>query len=280
VRACSLCTVMAILAFVTPAVAVDSGSGRSSQGISRTPGGVTPASQETISADRVADLTGAGLGRCPRPQSSPCDFTDDFFIEGCTFSTTGRNRFFVLEPGFELVLEGEEDGEELGVTITVLDETMSVGGVETRIVREVETVDGELAEISYNYFAMCVETGSVFYFGEDVDIYEGGVVVSHDGAWRAGEDGARAGIMMPGTILVGSRYYQEIAPGVALDRAENVSLDERVRTGAGDFDDCLLVDETTPLEPKSRSVKLYAPGIGLVVDDEVKLVDYTDPARN
>ncbi len=255
-RITALCPVLAVLAFVSPASASDPAD---------TPALV--ASGEVQAADR---------GRCPRPRS--CDFTDEFFSEDCTFATVGRNRFFVLEPGFELVLEGEDDGEELSVTITVLDDTIEINGVETRIVREVETVDGELAEISHNYFAICVETGSVFYFGEDVDIYEGGVVVSHDGAWRAGEDGARSGIMMPGTILVGSRYYQEIAPGVALDRAENVSLDKRVRTEAGTFADCLVVDETSPLEPGSLSVKVYAPGIGLVVDNEVKLVEYTDPA--
>jgi hypothetical protein len=35
-----------------------------------------------------------------------------------------------------------------------------------------------------------------------------------------GSDNARAGIIMPGTPLLGSRYYQEIAPEVALDKAE------------------------------------------------------------
>lgn len=249
------CPILAVLAFVSPALAATAG---------QTP--AVAASEEVQAADR---------DRCPRPRS--CDFTGDFFIADCTFATTGRNRFFVLEPGHELVLEGEDAGEELSVTITVLDDTIEVNGVETRVVREVETVDGELAEISHNYFAYCRETGSVFYFGEDVDIYEDGVVVSHDGAWRAGEDGARAGIMMPGAVLVGSRYFQEQAPGVAMDRAEHVSLDKRVRTEAGSFNGCLRVDETSPLEPNSVSVKLYAPGIGLVVDNEVRLVEYTDP---
>ncbi len=145
-----------------------------------------------------------------------------------------------------MVLEGEEDGEEIAVEITVLDETFVVDGVETRVVEEYETVDGELLEISRNYFAICAETGSIFYFGEDVDIYEDGEIVSHDGAWLAGVDGAEPGIIMPGTVLLGSSYMQEVAPGVAMDRAEHMAMDAPSRPSAGTFEDCLEVVETTP----------------------------------
>ena len=78
--------------------------------------------------------------------------------------------------------------------------------------RERETADGELVEISRNYFAICRPSNSVFYFGEDVNIYENGEVVSHEGAWLAGVNGAREGMIMPGTVLIGARYFQEIAP--------------------------------------------------------------------
>lgn len=206
------------------------------------------------------------------------EFTTEFFTEDCTFATTGRNPFWIpLVVGYQALLEGEEDGEEIAVEITVLDETMMVDGVETRIVQEYETVDGELAEISRNYFAFCAETGSIYYFGEDVDIYEDGEIVSHDGAWLSGVDGAEAGIIMPGTVLLGSRYYQEIAPGIAEDRAEHVAMDATAETEAGTFEDCLEVWETTPLDPGELSIKLYAPGIGLVIDDVTELVEYTDP---
>ncbi len=206
------------------------------------------------------------------------EFTTEFFTDDCTFATTGRNPYWIpLVPGYQLILEGEEDGETTHLEITVLDETMMVDGVETRVVQEYETLDGELVEISHNYFAFCTETASVYYFGEDVDIYEDGEVVSHDGAWLAGEDGAEAGIVMPGTVTLGSRYYQEIAPDVAEDRAEHMAMDVTVETEAGTFDDCLEVWETTPLVPDDLSIKIYAPGIGLVVDDVVDLVEYTDP---
>ena len=205
------------------------------------------------------------------------EFTDEFFIEDCTFVNTGSHPYYIpLEPGTQLLLEGEEDDEQIELRITVLEDTETVDGVETRVVEEYETVDGELVEISRNFFAICAETNSIFYFGEDVDIYEDGQIVSHEGAWRAGENGARAGIIMPGTVLLGSRYYQEVAPGVAEDRAENVAMDVAVETPAGTFTDCLQVDETTPLE-SGVSFKLYAPGVGLVQDDVLLLVESIEP---
>lgn len=204
-------------------------------------------------------------------------FTKDFFIEQCTFSSTGRNTYFVLEPGYRLVLKGFEGAEEVKLVITVLDATEMVDGVETRVVREVETRDRELAEISRNFFAICKETGNVFYFGEEVDIYEGGVIVSHEGAWRAGQNGARPGVIMPGSPMLGARYFQEIAPRVAMDRAEVLQLNAVVGTPFGIFQRCLKTRETTPLEPDAKEFKFYAPGVGLVVDGTLFLTNVFTP---
>lgn len=133
-------------------------------------------------------------------------YTDMFFQEECNFTSTGANRFFILEPGYQQSLAGEADGEKVELVITVLDETKVVQGVETRVVEERESADNMQVEVSRNYFAICQQTNSVFYFGEDVDNYEDGVISDHDGSWLAGQDGARAGLIMPGTALIGSRY--------------------------------------------------------------------------
>jgi hypothetical protein len=205
-------------------------------------------------------------------QGSAAAFTDEFHLERCTFAATGRNPFFILEPGYTQVLEGTEDGATVALTIRVLDATEDVGGVTTRIVEERHVEDGELVEVSRNFFALCEENGSVFYFGEEVDIFEEGEIVSHEGAWRHGARGARAGLIMPGIALLGARYFQEVAPGVALDRAEIIELDATVRTPLRRFTDVLVTRETTPLEPGVTEFKSYAPGVGLVADGEVLLV--------
>jgi len=209
-------------------------------------------------------------------------FTTEFRLEDCTFLTQGSNPYFILEPGYQLVLEGVDDKALVRIVITVLDETETInlpdiGPIETRVVEEVETADGELVEISRNFFAICDKTNDVFYFGEDVDIFDPDGTVSHEGAWRAGEpdeDGlAEPGIIMPGTFLLGSRYYQEQAEGIAQDRAEHVEMGLEITVPAGEFSECVRVIETTPLEG-GKSEKIYCAEVGLVIDDVFELVDY------
>lgn len=200
-------------------------------------------------------------------------YTDSFNLNNCEFTTIGRNEYFILEPGFQLVFKGIEGKDTLKLVITVLEETKIINNVETRIVEENESVNGKTVEISRNYFAFCKNTGTIFYFGEDVDIYENGKVINHSGAWIA-EGENKAGVIMPGIILIGSRYYQEIAPGIAMDRAEIISNTETYETPAGKFINVLKTKETTPLEPKDLSIKYYAPGIGLIMDGELRLIKY------
>jgi hypothetical protein len=196
-------------------------------------------------------------------------WTDEFHSEDCTFSSVGRNRYWILEPGYQLVIES---GDEK-VAITVLDETKDIGGIETRVVEEREWEDGELKEVSRNFFAICNETGDVFYFGEEVDDYEDGKIKSHGGAWRADEKDSKAGIIMPGRVLLGARHYQEIAPN-AMDRAEIVADDVTMKTPAGVFKHCIRVEETSPLEPGDICYKTYAPGVGLIQDEGLLLTSY------
>ena len=80
--------------------------------------------------------------------------------------------------------------------------------------------------------------------------------------------------MMPGTIQLGYKYYQEIAPNIAMDRAEILNDNEMLETPADTFTKCLKVEETTPLEPDTIEYKIYAPGIGLIKDEELLLTHY------
>ena len=204
---------------------------------------------------------------------SEAAFTNTFKVDKADLTPTGTNPYFVLTPGFQLVLEGNPDGKKTVLTITVLDETKVVDGVETRVVEEKETENGQLVEISRNYFAISKRTNDVFYFGEDVDIYKKGKIASHEGAWQSGVSGARFGLMIPGSPMIGARYHQEVAPGVALDRAEIISVSERLETPAGKFENGLKTEESSGLE-KGAPQKYYAPGIWLIYDGELKLVKF------
>ncbi len=211
------------------------------------------------------------------------EFTEDFPLDDCSFSDSGRNPYFSLEVGDQLIFESEDDEEQVRLKITVLakrklitfetdeGETLKVC---TRVVEEREWVNGKLFEVSRNYFARCQETNDIYYFGEDVDFYENGVIVGHDGSWRAGLDDALPGLIMPGSFLLGSRYFQELAPDVALDQAEHVEMGLEVEVPAGEFEDCVEILETTPLEPGSESTKVYCAEVGLVIDNDAQLVSF------
>lgn len=201
---------------------------------------------------------------------NPLPWQQEFDIASCTLTNVGRNRYFVLEPGFQIVLEGGNTR----LQITVLNETKVVSGVVTRVVEEREWKRGELYEVARNYFALCDQTKDIFYFGEDVDFYENGRVSKHDGSWLAGIGGSRAGLTMAGSPRRGMRYYQEVAPNVAMDRAEIVSVNERCRTPAGTFHNCMKIKEENPLEPGVTEYKYYAPDIGLVRDGELQITWY------
>ncbi|HVT02558.1 MAG TPA: hypothetical protein VHL58_04180 [Thermoanaerobaculia bacterium] len=201
-------------------------------------------------------------------------WTERFNVASCNWSSTGKNDYFILEPGYQQTFEGHEGKTALRLVITVLTDTEKIAGVETRVVEERESHGGVLVEISRNYFAVCQRTNDVFYFGEDVDMYKNGKLSDHEGSWRAGQAGAKAGLFMPATALLGARFYQEIAKGVALDRTEIASDSETLKTPAGDFHDCVKTEETTPLEPGIKEYKIYAPGVGLVQDGELFLTKY------
>ena len=197
-------------------------------------------------------------------------WTSDFSSEKPDLSPTGRNPYFILEPGYTQTFDG--GGEHL--IITVLDQTKTVDGVETRIVEERETKNGKLVEVSRNYFAISKRTSNVYYFGEDVDMYTNDKIVNHEGSWMAGVSGAKFGLAMPGLPLLKARYYQEVAPKIAMDRAEIISLTETLKSAAGDFNNCVKTEETTPLEPGVKEYKIYAAGVGLVQDGSLKIVKY------
>jgi hypothetical protein len=217
----------------------------------------------------MASLTcTAAWPQANRPNPSP--WQQEFDIASCTLTNVGRNRYFVLEPGFQIILEGGNSK----LQITVLDEVKVVSGVTTRVVEEREWKRGELYEVSRNYFALCDRTKDVFYFGEEVDFYESGQISKHDGSWLAGMGGNRAGLMMAGSPRPGMRYYQEVAPNVAMDRAEIVSMNETCRTPAGTFPNCMKVKEESPLEPGVTEYKYFAPGVGLVREGELQLTRY------
>jgi hypothetical protein len=218
-------------------------------------------------------------------------FTRSFPISACDFKSTGGNAYLRLKVGRQLYLSNqrcEECVEEDGLVelwITILPETRVIHypyagrmrTVRARVLEEFETEDGELEEVSKNFVADCDPMNDVYYFGEDVFDGDGNPLPD---AWLAGVDGAKPGILMPDrAFLLGSRYFQEIAPN-AKDRGEHTSMGFTVEVPAGTFRNCIEVTETTPLEPGEESIKHYCPGVGMVRDDDLELIAINENAQS
>lgn len=179
------------------------------------------------------------------------------------------NSYFPLSPGTTFVYEGESEDETIRNEVFVTNETRTVMGVNTTVVRDREFEDGELIEETFDWYAQD-RNENVWYFGEDSREYEDGEVVSTAGSWEAGVDGAQPGIIMESNPQVGDTYRQEYLAGEAEDMAEVISLNESVSVAYGSFDDCLKTREWTPLEPGIEENKYYASGIGLVLETTVE----------
>lgn len=213
---------------------------------------------------------GGGGGPCPELNTGieVCDPET-----GGPFSLVIDNGFFPVVVGSETVLEGTDDeGVVVRVETTVPDETEVIAGVTTRILVETEFEDEVLTEISRNFYAQAPD-GTVCYFGEDVDIFEDGEIVSHEGAWRAGEDGNLPGIQMPGDPQIGMIFQQEFAPGIAEDQTEILAFGETIDVPAGMFSDTLTTEDCNPLDESTDS-KAYVNDIGLAIDEFAELISF------
>jgi hypothetical protein len=226
-----------------------------------------------------------------------CEFTTDFRLDDCKFKNKGINPYFILKPGYRLVLESEEEKS----VETVLCDTKRINldgrKIKTRVLEEraFEWNDEKWVtiEISRNYFAICKKTNAVYYFGEfsrdcpdgfdENDECTGDE--SNEGSWEAGVDGAMPGLMMAGTPLLGSKYFQEIAPPDAVDRGEIVEMgltwpleEDLDADEEPDFTGCIKIIDTNPAEgvcgDEDSDSKIYCPGVGLVQDEDLELVWY------
>jgi hypothetical protein len=186
------------------------------------------------------------------------------------FVTNVDNPFFPLDPGTTYFYEGQEDGIPSSTTTEVTHDTKQILGVSATVVHDLAYVDGVLVEETFDWYAQDKQ-GNVWYLGEDSrELDENGNVISTEGSWEAGVDGAQAGIIMLADPKKGDRYRQEFAAGVAEDTAQVVALDASACVPYDCFDGLPVTKEWTPLDRGVVDNKYYAEGIGFVLSVMVK----------
>jgi hypothetical protein len=179
------------------------------------------------------------------------------------FTTDIDNAYWPMKPGTQWTYrETDGDGAELRVVVTVTSDTKQIAnGITARVVRDTVTRDGEIVEDTFDWYAQDA-VGNIWYLGEETAEFENGEVVSTEGSFEAGVDGALPGIAVPADPAPGLAYRQEYLKGEAEDNGEVLSIDEQVDVPYGHADHVLLTKDTITIEPDVLEYKLYAPGVG------------------
>ena len=199
----------------------------------------------------------------------PVDGPYDWTIEPANFVEGVDNPYFPLTPGTVWISRGQSGGEPEVVTVRVTRDTKEIMGVACVVVRDTLRVAGEVVEDTFDWYAQDVD-GNVWYMGEDTKEYENGEVVSTEGSWEGGVDGALPGVIMPAEPKVGLAYTQEHYAGQAEDKGRIVRLGAHVAVPFGSFDDVVVTEDWTPLEPMILERKYYAPGVGFVFEELIE----------
>jgi len=170
----------------------------------------------------------------PTPSPDPADFVrgvDNPWLP-LTPGATWRYRVSASTPGT--------------LVITVEDTTYDIAGVATTPVSRTEPTGEQVVD----YFAQD-RKGNVWWFGRE-------------GVWRAGDDGAEAGLAMPATPRVGDGWRAAYGAGLVDVRATVESNDQSASTPAGRFRELLGIDVTDALAPGGERRLYFARGVGLV----------------
>ncbi len=179
------------------------------------------------------------------------------------------NPWFPLAPGSAYVYDGQKDGKQARDVMTVTHKTKVIAGIRARPVADRLFLNGQLAERTTDWYAQD-KRGTVWYLGEKTaELNANGKVMSTEGSFLNGRDGAKGGIFMPAHPQVGQAFQQESFKGQAEDRFRILSLATSVSTPAVSSQNAMLTEETTPLEPGVVDHKYYVQGIGTVTEQQV-----------
>ena len=223
-----------------------------------------------VAAVVVAVPAAAGAGSsCRLPRFGPGrDYHPH--IDPANFSPNVTNKLFPLTPGQTLVYTGIEDEQKVLDLVVPSRRTKLVDGVRARVVEDRVYLDNVLAERTSDYYAQD-RCGNVWYFGEDTaELDRQGHVVSTEGTWHAGVDGAQPGVFMQAHPQLGRRFRQEWYQGQAEDVFKVIDRSARVTVPYGSFRHALRTEETNALEPNVLDNKYYVKGIGEVAELSVK----------
>ena len=204
------------------------------------------------------------------PKPPPCNTAAQFDPANFPNPPKIDNQWNPLTPGMQFILAGEADrGGGLlphRVVSTVTDLTKMINGVRTVVILEKDINEGDLEEAELAFQAQD-NAGNLWNLGEYPAEYDEGNFTGAPDTWISGLGKAEPGNLMLADPQLGTpEYLQGWSPDIDfLDCAKVFKMQQKTCVPVGCYEDVLITDERSPLEPESgHQRKYYAPGVGTV----------------
>jgi hypothetical protein len=215
----------------------------------------------TMVAVLVASMTGAGAAPVNRSGS-----TYEPVLDPANFVSVIDNPYYPLPVGRVLVYKGVRDGRKQIDRVTVTDRTKVLEGITATTITDVaKTPTGKLLEKTTDWYAQDKQ-GNVWYLGEATAAYDNYGQVDTSGSWKAGVNDGEPGIIMEANPQIPDAYRQEYLQGEAEDTAWITGRGGSLTIPYGTVHHVLTSLEHTALEPDVVDMKIYAPGLGIVME--------------
>jgi hypothetical protein len=195
---------------------------------------------------------------------------DPVSLDPANFSADITNPYWPMKPGTRWIYRGVEEGkspEDIAVVVTTSTKKLA-NGITARQVRDTARSKGQIIEDTVDWYAQDSE-GNVWYMGEQTAEFENGKIVSREGSWEAGKDGAMPGITIPAQPEVGQKYRQEYKKGEAEDNGQVLAMNNLVGVKAGQYKGSLVTMDTSTIEPDVVEFKFYAPNVGPLLSMDI-----------
>jgi hypothetical protein len=204
------------------------------------------------------------------PKPPPCNTVAPFDPANFPNPPKIDNRWNPWIPGTQFTMAGEADrGGGLlphRVVTTVTDLTKVINGVRTLVIVEKDINEGDLEEAELAFHAQD-NAGNLWNLGEYPEEYDEGQFEGAPDVWISGLENAQPGNIVVANPQLGTpEYLQGWSPDIEfLDCAKVSKMQQRTCAPVGCYENVMITDERSPLEPESgHQLKYYAPEVGNV----------------